>query len=302
LIRTRVRRVLGLVAAVYWLYLVLRIFLVSDAVVGTLKRIVYARLEIGSFSLSLFQVIAGIFTVWLAFAISRFIRFLLEEDVYPHVRLPRGLGNALATIVHYTILVIGFAIAMATLGFPMTQLTILTGAFGVGLGFGLQTIINNFFSGIIVLAERPIQVGDVIEMDNIVGTVTRIGIRATIMRTSAGSEIILPNARLVAERVINWTLSDRTRGFDIPINIDSATAPPEIPPERIIEILQQTAAAHPGVAQQPSPRADFTATSPVAMTFTLYVWTTRIEDWQQVRSGVFLALRAALLKENIHLR
>ena len=98
----------------------------------------------------------------------------------------------------------------------------------MGLGFGLQTIINNFFSGLIVLAERPVRIGDIIEMDGIAGTVTRIGIRATVLRTTDGSEIIMPNARLIAERVINWTFSDRGRGFDIAISVDASADPKHV--------------------------------------------------------------------------
>jgi small-conductance mechanosensitive channel len=297
LIRLRVNRALMLAAALYWLYLALRFFLLADPVIAWLKVVLFTQVEIGWFALSLWQVIAAVFTVWASFAVSRFIRFLLEEDVYPHVRLPRGLGNALATIIHYAVLVVGFVMALGFLGFPMTQLTILTGAFGVGLGFGLQQIINNFFSGIIVLAERPIQVGDVIEMDGQIGTVTRIGIRATVMRTLAGSDIILPNGRLIAERVINWTLTERSRGFEMPVNVDSA-----VPPERVMPVLEAAAKAHPQVSSHPPAVAQLTAFSPAALTFTLRVWTTNVEDWQQVRSEVALAVYAALRKEGIGLK
>jgi small-conductance mechanosensitive channel len=298
LLRARAHRLLGFAATLYWAYLTLQIFLVAPAVVGAIRRVVEVPLKVGTFSISLGQILTGVLVVWAAFALSRFIRFLLDEDVYPNVHLPRGLGNALSTIIHYAILVVGFGIAAASLGFPMTQFTILTGAFGVGLGFGLQTIINNFFSGIIVLAERPIRVGDVIEMDAIVGTVTRIGIRATVMRTTAGSEIILPNSRLIAERVINWTLSDRCRGFEIPI-----TADPAAPPGRVLELLEATARGQQDVADAPPPTAQFLGFGPGGnLMFQLRLWTNKVEDWMAVRSAVGLALHAALAAEKIGLK
>ncbi len=253
LLRSRARMIFNWAAVLLWIYFSLRLLYVAAPVLDAITHFLQTPLHLGSFQMSPDQVLFFLIAVWSSFALSRFIRFLLQEDIYPHLSLPRGLGNALSTIIHYGMLVVGFAIAMGVLGVPMTQFTILTGAFGVGLGFGLQTIINNFFSGIIVLAERPIQVGDIIEMDGIVGTVARIGIRATVMRTSEGSEIILPNARLVSERVINWTLTDRKRGFEIPINVDGAADP-----QRVIQVMQDTAKGRLNVASSPEPCAQVT--------------------------------------------
>ena len=106
------------------------------------------------------------------------MRFLLEEDVYHHLHLAAGLPYAISTMLHYVILLIGFFVALGALGIDLTKVTIL-GAFSVGIGFGLQNVINNFVSGLILLFERPIKVGDVIEVGGNVGEVTRIGIRAS---------------------------------------------------------------------------------------------------------------------------
>ncbi len=163
------------------------------------------------FSISLGDIFAFAVTVWLAFLLSRFVRFVLEEDVYPRVNLAGGMPYAVSTILHYVILLLGFFIAIAAFGVDLSKFTILAGAFGVGLGFGLQNIVNNFVSGLILLFERPVKVGDVVQIGEDQGDLKRIGLRASVMRTLQGAEIIVPNGHLISEEVVNWTFSDQLR-------------------------------------------------------------------------------------------
>ena len=180
------------------------------------------------------------------------------------------------------------------LGIDLTKLTILVGAFTVGIGFGLQNVINNFVSGLILLFERPIKVGDVIDAGGNVGEVTRIGIRASVIRTADGSEIIVPNGALISSQVTNWTLSDRTRAVEVTVNVAGG-----VDPERVIELLKSTATAHPGVAKEPSPQVYVTSFSAGAVTFQLRAWTDRLEDWAQLRSDLSVAVKEALAHEEI---
>src|SRR6516225_30459 len=161
--------------------------------ITTTQATLNANLAIGSFSITLGGILAFLITVWASFLISKFLRFVLEEDVYHHLRLAAGIPYAISTMLHYAILLVGFFVALGALGIDLTKLTILAGAFSVGIGFGLQNIVNNFVSGLILLFERPIKVGDVIEVGGNVGEVSRIGIRASVIRTADGSEIIVPN-------------------------------------------------------------------------------------------------------------
>ena len=128
---------------------------------------------------------------------------MLEEDVYHHLHLAAGIPYAISTMVHYVILLVGFFVALGALGIDLMKVTILVGAFSVGIGFGLQNVINNFVSGLILLFERPIKVGDVIEVGGNVGEVSRIGIRASVIRTTDGSEVIVPNGSLISSQVTN---------------------------------------------------------------------------------------------------
>src|SRR5262249_45377682 len=153
-------------------------------------------LSIGKASFSLGDLLLFVVTALAGVLLSRLVRVALEEDVFPRTRLARGVPNAIATTARYAILIAGFLLAAAAAGFQWNQVTLLAGAFGVGVGFGLQNIVNNFISGLILLYERPIQVGDTVEVGSLVGEVKRIGIRSSSVRTWQGAEVIVPNGNL----------------------------------------------------------------------------------------------------------
>jgi potassium efflux system protein len=186
---------------------------------------------------------------------------------------------------------------MAALGLDMTKFTILAGAFTVGVGFGLQNIFNNFVSGLILLFERPVQVGDVIQIGDTAGVVERIGIRASIVRTPNGSEIIVPNGKLISDQLVNWTFSDRQRGLEVPISVQLASDPAQV-----AEVMERAAKDNPKIVDQPKPVALLTRVGPDWMGFELHAATDRIEDWMQVRSELSLAIVVALKAAGITLR
>lgn len=233
-------------------------------------------------------------TVWAAFLLSRFCRFVLEEDVYRRLQLGRGLPYAISALLHYSILLAGFFVAAAALGLDMTKFTILAGAFTVGVGFGLQNIINNFVSGLILLFERPIKVADVIQVGDAAGVVQRIGIRAIVLRAGDGSEMIVPNGNLISNRVTNWTFSDSQRLIEVPVPVAQAADP-----DHVIELLNGVAAAHPLVTKDPPPQAFVVNLGPGALSLELRVWTDRAEDWMQIRSELAVAIKSVLAKEDI---
>ena len=262
--------------------------------IQNIATVLQAELTIGSLNVSLGHILGFVVTVWASFLFAKFLRFLLEEDVYQHFQLARGTPQAISTIVQYAVLLLGFLVAMQVLGVDLNKLTILMGAFTVGVGFGLQNIINNFVSGLILLFERPIKVGDVIDVGGTVGEVQHIGIRATVVRTPDGSEAIVPNGTLISNQVTNWTFSDQQRAIEIPVTVVRGTAP-----QRVVELLKTVAANHPGVAKQPQPQSYVLNFSSGAVTFQLRVWTNRYEDWVQVRSDLAVAVDEALSRDSI---
>ncbi len=296
-LRRRIGLVLRWGAFVLWTLALLDRLAIRERVVETGKAILNAEATLGSVSISLADVAAFAITVWASYLVSRFVQFMLEEDVYPRAHLRRGLPYAISRTLHYTILVAGFLLAVAALGFDMTKFTILAGAFTVGVGFGLQNIFNNFVSGLILLFERPVQVGDVIQMDDASGVVSRIGIRASVVRTSSGSEIIVPNGKLISERLENWTFSTRNRGVEIPVAVAHGADP-----RRVIELMNAAAAAHPQVSKQPPPQTLLTRMGPDWLGFELRAWTERVEDWMEVKSELSLTISDSLAAANIKLK
>jgi potassium-dependent mechanosensitive channel len=231
-----------------------------------------------------------------SFLISKFVRFLLEEDIYQHFLLPSGIPYAISTVLHYIILVFGFFIALGALGIDLTKITILAGAFSVGVGFGLQNVINNFVSGLILLFERPIKLGDMIEIGGNGGTVSRIGIRASIVRTPSGSEVIVPNGSLISNQVTNWTLSDQRRAVEVAVKVAPGTDL-----QHVAKLLKNAAAGHSDVVKEPAPQVHVLDLTGSAIVFQLQVWTDRSESWPQLRTDLSVAINDALARENIAL-
>jgi potassium efflux system protein len=281
MLQRRIGAVVELLALIYWLSLTLNFFGLRTPLIMATAEGLRANLTIGSLSISLQQVLVFLVTVFAAFALSHFLRFLLEEDIYYNWHLARGIPQAISTMVHYALLLLGFFVGLAVLGVDLTKVTILAGAFTVGVGFGLQTVINNFVCGLILLFERPIKVGDVIQIDSDIGEVRQIGIRAGIIRTTDGSEVIVPNASIIANKVTNWTLSDRYRAIEIPVTVARGAAP-----QQVMDILKRAAANQPGITKDPAPQAYVANFGSAAVSLNLRVWTDQYEDWIQVRSNL----------------
>lgn len=297
LVLRRVQLVVRAGALVLWGLFLFDRLAIRERVVEAGKTAFTSEFTLGSIGISLGDIVAFGVTVWASFLVSGFVQFMLDEDVYPRAKLGRGLPYAISRTLHYTILLSGFLLGVAALGFDMTKFTILAGAFTVGVGFGLQNIFNNFVSGLILLFERPVQVGDVIQMDDIAGTVDRIGIRASVVRANNGSEIIVPNGKLISERLINWTFSSRRRGIELDVAVAHGADP-----KRVIELMNAAAIAHPRVEKSPPPQTLLMRMGPDWLGFELRAWTERIEDWLNIRSDLSIAINDALAAEHIALK
>ena len=192
------------------------------------------------------------------------------------------------------VLILGFAFAAAALGFDANRFTLLAGAFGVGIGFGLQTIVNNFISGIILLTEQPVQVGDTIEMGPVFGEVQRIGIRSSTVRSFQGAEVIVPNADLISQQVTNWTLSDRRRRVEIPVGVAYGSDP-----TRVLEILSDVTAGSAEILSTPEPYTLFTGFGDSSLNFEVRAWTDNFDQFLRVKSAVSIGISEALAEAGI---
>jgi len=292
LLERRVYRLLIWGSVMGWLTRYLSYLGLLDPAWSLGQALLATPLERGTISISLGNVLEFFLTVYFAYLLSRFLRFVLQEDVYPRIDLAPGLSYAASSLLNYIILALGFVAGLGVLGVDFNKVSILAGAFGVGIGFGLQNIVNNFVSGLILLFERPVHVGDTVEVGNLQGTVQRIGIRASVIHTGAGADIIVPNSQLVTDRVTNWTLSNRLRRLDLPIGVNYGADP-----KKVIELLEQAARAHPNVLTEPAPRALFMNYGDSSINFELRVWPSHFNQSAQVKndlaSAVYDAVNAA---------
>ncbi|MGH7795063.1 MAG: mechanosensitive ion channel domain-containing protein [Candidatus Binatia bacterium] len=289
LIERRVYLLFAWAAVGGWLVRYLNYLGLLDPTWSLANAILAAKLERGVISISLGTVLEFFLTLWVAYLLSKFIRFVLQEDVYPRVQLAPGLSYAASSVLNYVILALGFLAGLGVLGVDFTKVSIMAGAFGVGIGFGLQSVVNNFVSGLILLFERPIHIGDTVEVGNLQGTVRRIGIRASVIHTGAGADIIVPNSQLITDKVTNWTFSDRLRRVDLPVGVNYGADP-----KKVIELLEQVARAHPDVLPDPAPRALFISYGDSSINFELSVWPKQFYLSAQVKSDLATAVYDAV--------
>jgi potassium efflux system protein len=282
-------RWLAWLAILFWAVRYLDYIGLLDPAFSLGGAILATKLERGSISISVGDILAFFLAVWAAYLLSAFIRFVLQEDVYPRIGVPRGLSYATSSLLNYIILALGFAVGIGVLGVDPTKVTVLVGAFGVGIGFGLQNVVNNFVSGLILLFERPIHVGDTIEVGDLLGKVGRIGIRASTVRTWTGADIIVPNSQLISDRVTNWTLSDQLRRIDLPVGVNYSA-----PPQEVIKVLEAVAGAHPRILKNPPPQALFVGYGDSSINFELRAWTDQFDNWPRIRSDLAVALYDAV--------
>jgi potassium efflux system protein len=184
---------------------------------------------------------------------------------------------------------VGFLMAILASGMDVTRFTVILGTLSVGIGFGLQNVVNNFVSGLILLYERPIRVGDVIDVGTATGTVTHIGIRSSTIKTFLGAEVVLPNSNLVSNQLTNWTLSDQTRRIEIDVGVAYGS---DI--EKVQEILLLVARQNVDVLSDPAPLVLFTAMGDSALSFQLRFWTARFDRYLTIAGEVRTAIVAKL--------
>lgn len=179
-----------------------------------------------------------------------------------------GVWEATATIMHYLIVIFASFIIIQSTGIDLSFLSVFGGALGIGLGFGLQNITNNFVSGIIILFERPIKVGDRIAVGEVTGRVSEVSIRATTIITNDNIAIIVPNSEFVSSQVINWSHRDPVVRFRFPFGVDYSSDP-----EQVKKVLLEVAEEHNGVLKSPPPSVQLVNFGDSSINFELLIWT-----------------------------
>lgn len=289
-------RLLTAAAAVGWAVYAMDRFRILRATYAFMTEVLSYTLTVGEISISLGNVLVFLISVVIAFWAARTIRLILHDEVLTRMALPRGVGNSIASLTYYLVLLLGLGIALSAAGFQTSQLTIVFGALGVGIGFGLQNVVNNFVSGLILMFERPVQPGDVVDIAGTSGQVRDIGMRATRIKTFEGADVIVPNGTLLSEKLTNWTMLDRSRRIEVSIGLAYGTEP-----RRVIELLDPVARQTPGVVTEPAPTVLFMGFGASTLDFSIRAWTYDFDRWIDIRSDLMTRMYDALREAGIEI-
>jgi potassium efflux system protein len=278
----------ALVAVVVWARATLDRFQVWEPARNLADAVTGSALSIGGLTLSAGGVLGAVVILFVTRLIARAVTLVAREELLPRTTLKSGAVESALTLTTYAIYGVGVLLAASALGLRGTQLTVVIGALGVGIGFGLQNIVNNFVSGLILMFERPISVGDTVQTANQWGRVTRIGIRASTIRSYDGAEIIVPNGDLVAREIINWTRSDELRRVEVHVGVAYGSEPTEV-----LDLLARVAHDHPRILKDPPPIAHMIRFGESSLDFRLRCWV-RLEDWVDVLGDLHVSINEAL--------
>ncbi|MEC9487392.1 MAG: mechanosensitive ion channel domain-containing protein [Prosthecochloris sp.] len=225
-------------------------------------------ISIGQADVSFWKLLTIVVTVSIIVISARFLKKLIAGRLLVTTVHDEGTRVALGTILQYLIVFFGFLLVLQSAGIDLSTLTVLSGTIGLGIGFGLQNIVDNFFSGLIILLERPIKVGDRIEVGSVYGDVTRIAIRSTTIRTNDNINIIIPNSEFVSKQVTNWSHTDRNVRVSIPVGVSYRSDP-----GKVRNVLLAVADNHPAILERPAPDVIFHEFGNSSLNFELRVWT-----------------------------
>ena len=252
---------------------------------------------LGSLRLTLRVLVqATVFLLILWFGTRRASR-LLRTKVLDRTELDEGVKFSVQRVTSYVFFAVGALVSLQALGVDLGSLTVFSGALGIGLGLGFQTIAKNFASGLILLLEHPIKVGDRVEVGDLLGNIVNIGSRGTWVQTNDNVVMIVPNSEFIEGRVTNWTANDRNVRINLPLGVSYGSDP-----EHVRDTLLQVAQEHPDVLEDPSPGVIFTGFGASSLDFELRVWTTRQVATPRVFSSqLYFKVFAVLKKEGIEI-
>ncbi|MFA5956295.1 mechanosensitive ion channel domain-containing protein [Hyphomicrobium sp.] len=250
--------------------------------------------EIGSIRISIVRILVGLALFVAVVFVTRLVQRRLRDNVLIAPRMDPGIANSIDTAVGYAGTGLAAVMAISYAGFNITNLAIVAGALSVGIGFGLQSIVNNFVSGLILLIERPIKVGDWVVVGNEQGTVRSISVRSTEIETFDRASLIVPNSELITGRVLNWT--HRSALGRVVLKFSAA---PDVDPRRVLAIMSECANRHPNVLREPAPMAIFEGYTTTTTDYTLRVVLPDITHGTRVQSDLRVAVFEALRRSGI---
>ncbi|TSD66593.1 mechanosensitive ion channel [Inquilinus sp. KBS0705] len=300
MLQTKFRSILTVLASVLWLVMLTQNLSVEDAVFDYLQKFLTQTRSLGGTNTQFtFQsIIIFIAVIWFSSIAAKIISYLYEVagKNANDLDVLKKKNRTSTLLIKLAVFAIGFLLAVTASGFPLDKITIIISAFGIGIGFGLQNIVNNLVSGLILAFEKPIQIGDIIEVDSRSGTIMEIGIRSSKIATSDGAEVIIPNGDLISHHVINWTLSNNNRRIELIIGVAYGS---DI--EKVKKILSDLLCNREEIMDNPAPLIFVHNLNESSVDFRLLFWAADITTWLSLKSHVLTDIYATFAKEGIEI-
>jgi small-conductance mechanosensitive channel len=268
-----IHKVLKIIAFSLWVYVILDLLKIRKMVFTSFMDFINRPLNVGELNISLGNIISFFLILQVSVWISKFIRYFLDKEVYPRTHISAGVSSTFSLMIKYSLTFFGFLLALFGAGIELSKVAVGIGALGIGIGFGLQNIINNFVSGIILAIERPIKIGDKVKVDDIEGEVKDIGLRASQIRTWDGSDVLVPNGYLISGKLTNYTFSDNKRRLHLKVNL---TADTDI--KKASQVILSAASKVPKILKKPAPYLNFEGIKNGKSVIHVYAW---IKDYSQ---------------------
>lgn len=256
--------------------------------------LIRATVTIGSLSFSFASFISALIVLYIFIIAAWIIEQLMVYTLPKRLNVETGFVESMATLTRYTILAIGIIVSLGLLGIDFTSLALIAGGLSVGIGIGLQDIVSNFVSGLVLLSEQSLRPGDVIDLDGRITQVEKISLRATIVRTITNEELIIPNASFTTQQVKNLTKSERLVQVIIPFGVSYSSDP-----ELVRKLAVETGSQHPQVLDEPPPRLLFKAYGESSLDFDLLVSIIQPEFYLKIRSDLYYRLWKAFAEHGI---
>ncbi len=246
--------------------------------------------QLGEVAISIGDFLSFFIILIVSILLAKFIKYLFGTEILVRLPLKRGVPNAIATTFYYVILMIGFFLAAFSTGIEWSKVNLALGALGVGIGFGLQNVVFNFIAGLILIYERPVQVNDIVQVNDLMGSIKEIGIRSSKVLTYDGAEVVVPNGNLISNEVINWTLSNQNKRQELRFKSSY-----QADPKNVMEILRQETLGIENVIDDPAPLILFEGYGDGTLEFRVLFWT-NLDVGLSTKSKVAMAIFEALQK------
>lgn len=292
----RLEQIITFIFLAFWLVDIFDGLGIKELLYAFINTVLATGINIGDTFLTIGGVLFGIIVVYLGVKLSQGLRLFLEEDLFTRRDFSPAIKSTIDTAVHWTVLLIALFMGLSAVGIGFRNLALIAGALSVGIGFGLQNIVNNFVSGIILLVERPIKVGDLILIGETLGNVTRIGMRSSTIRTLDEAEIIIPNANLVSENVINWTLTSRRARISVAVGVAYGSDV-----ETCMIILREAAQSEEYILDFPEPSVLFKEFGDSSLNFEVRGWIRNFQEHPEHKSALTVAISRALAANNFEI-